>query len=47
MGITISAQRQLEFGPIVNDEPDPYQNGDNQILDQYTQYHFQKPQSDV
>ena len=47
VGITINAQRQLEFGPMVDDEPDHDHNGDHQNLDQYTQYQLQKPQSDV
>lgn len=47
VGITINAQRQIEFGPMVNDEPDHYHNDDHQNPDQYTQYQFQKPQSDV
>lgn len=47
MGITINAQHQLEFGSIANDHVDQDQDDENQIIEQYTQYQLQKPQSDV
>lgn len=47
IGITIHRQRQLEFGRIDSEfqyqmEPDP-----DPIIEEYTAYQLNKPQSDV
>ncbi|CAF1156157.1 unnamed protein product [Adineta steineri] len=48
VGITISAQKQVEFGRIENDFHDhPNHDEQNEIIEQYTEYQLQKPQSDV
>lgn len=47
VGITINAQRQLEFGAIDHEINHQYQYTDDQIIEQYTQYQLHKPQSDV
>jgi hypothetical protein len=47
VGITINAQRQLEFGRVENECNYDYQNEEDEIIEQYTQYQLQKPQSDV
>jgi len=47
VGITINAQRQIEFGRIDSECNYDYQNEEDEIIEQYTQYQLQKPQSDV
>jgi hypothetical protein len=47
IGITIGAQRQVEFGRAENECIDECQNEDDEIIQQYTEYQLQKPQSDV
>jgi hypothetical protein len=47
VGITIHAQRQLEFGRVENECDYNYQNEEDEIIEHYTQYQLQKPQSDV
>jgi hypothetical protein len=47
VGITINAQRQLEFGRVENECNYHYQNEEDEIIKQHTQYQLQKPQSDV
>ncbi len=47
VGITINAQRQLEFGRVENECNYNYPNEEDEIIEHYTQYQLQKPQSDV
>ncbi len=47
IGITINTERQLEFGRIDNACNQQYNNEEDEIIKQYTEYQLQKPQSDV
>jgi hypothetical protein len=47
IGITINAQRQLEFGRIDNECNYQYNNEEDDMIKQYTEYQLQKPQTDV
>jgi hypothetical protein len=47
IGITINTQRQLEFGRIDNECNYQYNNEEEEIIKQYTEYQLQKSQSDV
>jgi hypothetical protein len=47
IGITINTQRQVEFGQIHNECNYEYNNDEDEIIKPNTEYHVQKPQSDV
>jgi len=47
VGITINAQRQIEFGRVENESDYNNPNEEDEIIEHYTQYQLQKPQSDV
>ena len=47
VGITIHAQRQLEFARVENACNYHYQNEDDEHMEDYTQHRWQKSQSDV
>ena len=47
VGITIHAQRQLEFASVENACNYHYQTEDEERTEDYTQQRWQKPQSDV
>ncbi|CAF0977628.1 unnamed protein product [Rotaria sp. Silwood1] len=47
VGVTINAQRQLEFGRIDHECNYYYQNEEDEIIEHYTQYQLHKQHSDV
>ncbi|CAF1245495.1 unnamed protein product [Rotaria sordida] len=47
VGVTISAQRQLEFGRVDNECNYYYQNEEDEVVEHYTQHQLQKQHSDV
>ena len=47
VGITINAQRQLEFARVESACNYHYTDEDNEPYEHDTRYHFSKPQSDV
>lgn len=47
VGITINAQRQLEFARVENACNYQYADEEDENYEQDTRYHFSKPQSDV
>ncbi len=47
IGITINTQRQLEFGRVDQECNYQYNEEEDEIIKQYTEYQLHKPQSDV
>jgi hypothetical protein len=47
VGITINTQRQLEFGRVDSECNYQYNNEEDEMIKQYTEYQLQKTQSDV
>jgi hypothetical protein len=47
VGITIGTQRQLEFGRNDHDADESQPDENNEMLPDYTKYHYQKSQSEV
>ena len=47
IGMTINTQRQLEYGPMDNEDNDQHDNEEEEIIKQYTQYQLLKSQSAV
>ena len=47
IGITINTQRQLEFGRVDSACNYHYNEEEDEIIKQYTEYQLHKPQSDV
>lgn len=47
IGMTIHIQRQLESVSLDEESNEPNDNGEDEIIRQYTEYQLLKPQSDV
>ncbi len=47
IGITINRQRQLEYAHVDNECNYQYNDEEDEIIKQYTDYQLRKPQSDV